>query len=125
MGCISLFYNLFYMLENYGMLDPSNDTDLFALHYIFIPRISHQLDVFRQSYSHHRLHTVNNKKPFQLWIRGIPQESGDNTALQGILGEAISGVGLYSDLAMLNALSELNFPLVQSIYVVHRQHFYL
>ena len=33
-GCISLFYHLFYSLEDAGILEPSNDADLFALHYV-------------------------------------------------------------------------------------------
>ena len=88
-GCISLFYSLFYMLEDNGLLDPSNDADLFALQYVFIPRINHQLDVFRQSYSHHRLRTAGNQSPLQLWIRGITQESGDDAALQGVFGDPL------------------------------------
>ena len=33
MGCISLFYGLFYTLEETGVLCPSNNADLFALHH--------------------------------------------------------------------------------------------
>ena len=38
-GCISFFYNLFYMLEDRNLLDPGSEIDLFALHYIYLPRI--------------------------------------------------------------------------------------
>ena len=34
MGCLSLYYELFYMLEEDGMLDLSSESDFFALHYI-------------------------------------------------------------------------------------------
>ena len=88
-GCISLFYDLFYTLEDTGVLCPSNNADLFALHYVFIPRINFQLDVFRQSYSHHRLRTARNQSPFQLWTRGLAQESGDDAAIQGVLGNSL------------------------------------
>ena len=37
MGCIFLFYDLFYQMEEEGMLDPSNKNDLFALHHVFVP----------------------------------------------------------------------------------------
>ena len=47
-SCVSLFYDLFYSLEDEGMLDCLNIKDLFALQYVFLPRINHQLDVFRQ-----------------------------------------------------------------------------
>ena len=52
-----------YTLEDTGVLCPSNNTDLFALHYVFVPRINFQLDMFRQSYSHHRLRTARNQSP--------------------------------------------------------------
>lgn len=87
MGCVSLFYTLFYILEDMGILDPTNNTDLFALHYVFIPRINHSLDVFRQSYSHHRLRTARNRTPYQLWISGLAERSGDDLAACGILEE--------------------------------------
>ena len=35
MGCISLFYYLFYTLEDKGWLNDSNHTDLLALHYMY------------------------------------------------------------------------------------------
>ena len=89
MGCVSLFYDLFYQLEDTGYLCPSNDADLFSLHYVFIPRINAQLDVFRQSYSHHRLSTARNRSPIQLWIQGLTQESGDDAAIQGVLGDSL------------------------------------
>ena len=52
-GCIYVFYQLFYALEENSLLDPTNKKDLFVLHYIFLPRIQEQLNVFRESYSHH------------------------------------------------------------------------
>ena len=36
-GCIALFYTLFLSLEDQGLLTPDNPTDLFCLHYVFLP----------------------------------------------------------------------------------------
>ena len=33
------FQNLFHYMEDVGVMDPLEDNDLFALHYVFIPRI--------------------------------------------------------------------------------------
>ena len=41
-----LYYRLFYFLEHSGLLDPVNECHLFALHYIFLPRIYNSLDAF-------------------------------------------------------------------------------
>jgi hypothetical protein len=38
-GCVSLFYYLFYGLEDEGLLDPNSESDLFAFPYTFLPRI--------------------------------------------------------------------------------------
>ena len=36
-GCISVFYYLFYNLEERRLLSPSDENDLFSLHYAFLP----------------------------------------------------------------------------------------
>ena len=88
-GCVSLFYGLFYMLEDMQILDPTNTADLFALQYIFLPRINLALNVFKESYAHHRLRTAGNCSPYQLWMRGIVEGNGDANAVQGILDESL------------------------------------
>ena len=49
--CISVFYYLFYSLEDNGLLCPTDEIDLFSLHYVFLPRINAHLETFRQAYS--------------------------------------------------------------------------
>ena len=39
-GCTCLFYRLFYHLEDIGVLNPCCELDLFALHFIYVPRYS-------------------------------------------------------------------------------------
>jgi len=42
--CVTkLFYKLFYYLEELGLLDHNNDVHIYALYYIFIPRVNHAL----------------------------------------------------------------------------------
>ena len=83
-GCVCLFYDLFRTLEEAEMLDTSNGLHMFSLHYVFLPRINHQLKLFQESYSHHRLRTAGNQSPLQLWVRGLAMEvSEDDEALQG------------------------------------------
>ena len=41
-----LFYKMFYYLEHHGLLDPINELHLWALHYVFIPRINRSLQEF-------------------------------------------------------------------------------
>lgn len=94
-GCISLFYDLFRHLEEEGMLDPLNSSDLFALDYIYIPRINLQLHIFKDFYSHHCLRTAINQSPLQLWMSGMANESGDEAALQGVMENQFVSIILY------------------------------
>ena len=80
MSCVSLFYQIFYTPEDEGGLDPSNDIDLFALHFVYLPRI---IQTFRRSYSHHRLHSEGSMTPYQLWIEGMATLNADIHAVDG------------------------------------------
>ena len=52
--CVTgVFYNLFYFLEYHSLLDPNNDSHLFALHYVYLPRINQALQLFRESRNNH------------------------------------------------------------------------
>lgn len=65
------FYFLFYEMEEMGILDPDRDADLFALHYVFIPRINIQLLQFKEAWNHHPIRTEHGLSPLQLWHRGM------------------------------------------------------
>ena len=56
-----------YELEHQGLLDPSNDTDLFCLHYVYVPRINQLLQEFVNAHNHHSISTENNLTPLQLF----------------------------------------------------------
>ena len=88
-GCISLFYNMFYALEDAGLLDPANEKDIYSLHYVYTCRIQYQLDIFRESYSHHKLRSEKNMTPYQLWIMGMAKLNTDVNAINGALENEI------------------------------------
>ena len=69
----SLFYQLFYMLEEVGLLDPENEIHLYALHYVYLPRINQSLQLFCNSWNQHPLTSCNCRTPQQLWLRGMLQ----------------------------------------------------
>ena len=65
--CVSQhYYELFYDLEGRRKLDPLNDTDLYCLHFVFLPRIAKHLKEFQESWNHHSLSTENNMSPYQI-----------------------------------------------------------
>ena len=72
----------FIFLEIQSLLDLLNEVHLFALSYIYLPRINRALNVFREGWNHHRIRTAHNRLPHQLFVSGMLQlHSSGNTAL--------------------------------------------
>lgn len=65
-----LYYRLFYFLESQQLLDPLNEIHLYALQYVYLPRIGYALDIFREGWNHHSIRTENNRTPHQLYATG-------------------------------------------------------
>ena len=61
------FKEEFYDLERQGILDPLNDTDMFCLHYVYLPRINKRLSEFIDAQSNHPISTEGNNSPAQLF----------------------------------------------------------
>ena len=70
-GCTSIFYHLFYYLEDNGFLDPDSSNHLFCLHLVYQEYINHCIDLFLDAWSNHHLRSAGNKTPMQLWIEGM------------------------------------------------------
>ena len=69
--CVTvLFYRLFYYLEREGLLDANNEYHLFALHYIYKPRLNQALKEFRDAWNNHPIRTEHNLTPSQLFAAG-------------------------------------------------------
>lgn len=63
----SSYAHCFHQLEDMGALNPSNEADMFALHFVFLPRINNSLDTFKLGWNNHQLSTENNLSPLQLY----------------------------------------------------------
>jgi len=64
------YYRLFYFLEQQGVLDPLNEYHLYALHFIYLPRINRSLEEFKAGWNHHSIRTEHNATPLQLFSAG-------------------------------------------------------
>ena len=69
-GVLQFYKSLFYHLEDQSVLDPSVEEDIFALHYVFLPRINRHLDEWKNAWCHHKIRG-EGKTPMQLWIEGL------------------------------------------------------
>ena len=87
----SLYYTLFYFMEDTGLLTPDNDVDLFCLHFVYTPLINKALETFKRSWNNHKLSSEANATPQQLYIRGMLQRFGtDDPAVRDVIdGESI------------------------------------
>ena len=65
-----LFYRLFYFMEDQRILDPTKDSHIYALHFIYIPRINKSLSVFREGWNNHSIRTEHGHTPQQLFVSG-------------------------------------------------------
>ena len=66
------YYRLFYHLEQEGMLDTLNERHIYALHYIYNPRIQ-SLDEFCTGWNNHGIRTQRCATPNQLFTSGALQ----------------------------------------------------
>ena len=73
-GCTSLYYQLFYHMEQSGLLNIDNAVHMFCLQYVFLQRINHSLAAFKDAWNCHPLSTEQNLSPLQLWMSGLASE---------------------------------------------------
>ena len=69
-GVSSTYVAVFEEMEQQGILSAENESDLFCLHYIFLPRINASLKDFQSAWNCHPLSTEHNRSPMQLYTSG-------------------------------------------------------
>ena len=85
--CVGHFYYaLFHEMEDCGLLDIDSE-DLFALHFVFIPRLNSQVTQFVNAWNRHPLRTENGLTPLQLWNRGMLSASHQ---LQDVIAQGLT-----------------------------------
>ncbi|KAF5892642.1 uncharacterized protein DAT39_017649, partial [Clarias magur] len=73
-----LYYEVLHSLEEDGLLDLSDSFHMFCAHYVFHPRLKHDLHTFSEGWDNHSLQSENGLTPNQLWIMGhMHNSSGD------------------------------------------------
>ena len=66
---------IFNELESEEWLNPTNEVDLYCLHYIFLPLISSNLAGFQESWNCHSLSSEGSRTPYQLFTEGLSEVS--------------------------------------------------
>ena len=86
-GTLSKYYHLFYYLEDNSIMDPTNETDLFCLHYTYKDRINEDLHMWQEGWNFHKLSSAGNASPRQIWISGSLNMSRSNYRVMNELFE--------------------------------------
>ncbi|XP_046856550.1 uncharacterized protein LOC124449640 [Xenia sp. Carnegie-2017] len=71
-------------MESNGILDPSNEENVFSLHYVFCPIINRNLEIFQEGYNRSPIRTERNLSPEQLWIQGSCLANNSNDHIQQV-----------------------------------------
>ena len=69
--CTSVFYCVFMFLEEKMHLEISNVIPMFALHYVFEPRINRHLKLFREGWCNHSISIECSRSPNQVCLYGL------------------------------------------------------
>lgn len=89
-GVSNLYYDLFSFMEQENILDVDNELHLWALHYIFLPRVNRHLQLFQSQWNNHALRTEHHRTPLQLFVQGILAHRESNlSAIRDIFEEDI------------------------------------
>lgn len=96
-------------MEQNGILNPTDEKCMFALHYVFVNRINRSLKQFREAWNSHGLRTERGQTPNQLFTTGLLRlrysgldaadmfelvEEGYGQVEDGIIGDDDEGVSV-------------------------------
>ncbi|TRY54094.1 hypothetical protein DNTS_029487 [Danionella cerebrum] len=76
---ISVLYTLFSFLEREGIVDIENEMHIWALHFVYLPRINRDLNAFTQQWNNHGLKTERQQTPMQIFVRGCLERQGNQS----------------------------------------------
>ena len=77
----ALYKDLFQFIERSGQLDSFSEVHLFALQYVFLPRINRSLAEFQRQWNNHGLRTSNHQSPLALWHTNMITTPDDSTVI--------------------------------------------
>ncbi len=82
---VSNVYYLFHFLESEGIVDVDNEMHMWALQYVYIPRINKDLTNFTHQWNSHGLRTERHQSPLQIFVQScLAQQRLPSTAMQEI-----------------------------------------
>ena len=72
---------MFQFFENSNALDSLDEVHLWALHYVYLPRINASLDEFKSQWNHHGLKTTGHQSPLALWANAMIRATDESNVI--------------------------------------------
>ncbi|CAG2199511.1 unnamed protein product [Mytilus edulis] len=69
-GVLSYYYDLFYYMEDIGVLDPLDELNIYALHHVYLHKVNEKLGIWKTAWANHRIRTVR-KTPMQMFTTSV------------------------------------------------------
>ena len=94
-GVLAVYSQLFYFMEDEGILDPLNDLHVVVLHHVFLHKIQQMLDMWNRAWSQHRVRTARSS-PIRMWIAGqlqnpmgveLENEASNDYGVEGFIND--------------------------------------
>ncbi len=120
-----LYYRLFYHLENSDLLDPTNEIHIYALHFIYVPRINKSLSSFKEAWNHHRIRTEHNKSPHQLFTEGALRLHSSGLVALDFLGQVYESYGSDDGIVVSAVDNEEGVHIPENSLRLRDEHFQL
>ena len=81
------FINIFYFMEEHGILDSLNELHLFCQHYVYLPRILRAVTELINQWNNHGLSTKGGATPLQLWHTRVRNNIGIHPIINDIFDD--------------------------------------
>ena len=84
-GVSNVYYDLFHILEDQRYLSTTDESQMWALQFVFLPRIDRDLQRFVQQWNNHGLRTEHHLSPLQLFVaRALELMHSNHTAMDDL-----------------------------------------
>ena len=122
---IQKYKDIFFCLESEHDLNPSDDVHLYALHFVYLPRISRSLTEFTESWNNHPIRTSKNQTPLQLWSMGFYESEQNLLQITDLHSYGIDWDGPTPDIETQNnvVVPEVEIDLTNDQIVYLKEHF--
>jgi len=81
-------YSQFYELEDAGLLSPDNVVHRHVLQLVYLPEINERLTTFKLAWNEHRMRSVRNRTPQQVWLDGmLVHQNSDHVSTNEVFQE--------------------------------------